>query len=60
MNIQRLKEAEAALLVRFAKGFDDPQMEKIRNRLGRAVERICDWSGSRVQVSRRLFRSRTI
>ena len=30
MNIQKLKEAEAAFLARFPKGFNDPGMEKIR------------------------------
>jgi len=30
MNIQRLKEAEAAFLARFPQGFNDPGMEKIR------------------------------
>jgi hypothetical protein len=30
MNIRKLREAEAAFLARFPKGFDDPGMERIR------------------------------
>ena len=42
MNIQKLKEAEAAFLARFPKGFNDPGMEKIRK--SHNVDRLANFT----------------
>ena len=42
MNIQKLKEAEAAFLARFPKGFDDPGMAQIRK--SHNVEVLADFA----------------
>ena len=46
MNTQKLKEAEAAFLARFPKGFDDPGMEKIRK--SHNVDRLADFTRANV------------
>jgi hypothetical protein len=46
MNIKRLKEAEAAFLARFPKGFGDPGMEKIRK--SHNVDRLADFTRANV------------
>ena len=46
MNTQKLKEAEAAFLARFPKGFSDPGMEKIRK--SHNVDRLADFTRSNV------------
>jgi hypothetical protein len=42
MNLQKLKEAEAAFLKRFPGGFDDPGLEKIRK--SHNVDRLADFT----------------
>ena len=42
MNIQRLKEAEAAFLANFPEGFDDPGMERIRK--SHNVDRLANFT----------------
>jgi hypothetical protein len=42
MNIQKLKEAEAAFLARFPDGFADPGLEKIR--ISHNVDRLADFT----------------
>lgn len=46
MNIRKLREAEAAFLARFPKGFDDPGMEKIRK--SHNVDRLADFTRASV------------
>ncbi|HEY5566110.1 MAG TPA: hypothetical protein VIM81_02555 [Gammaproteobacteria bacterium] len=46
MNTQKLKEAEAAFLARFPKGFGDPGMEKIRK--SHNVDRLADFTRANV------------
>jgi hypothetical protein len=46
MNIKRLKEAEAAFLARFPKGYGDPGMEKIRK--SHNVDRLADFTRANV------------
>jgi hypothetical protein len=46
MNIQRLKEAEAAFLARFPEGFEDPGLEKIRK--SHNVDRLADFTQAKL------------
>jgi hypothetical protein len=46
MNIQRLKEAEAAFLARFPEGVEDPGLEKIRK--SHNVDRLADFTQAKL------------
>lgn len=46
MNVQRLKEAEAAFLERFPLGFSDPGMEPIRKRHN--VDKLAEFAGANI------------
>jgi hypothetical protein len=46
MNIHRLKEAEAAFLARFPKGFADPGMDRIRR--SHDIDRLADFTRANV------------